>query len=275
MIRRAPAWLWPALAGAARGALRVALASLLLLPLAVLILLSSSKHWYWPALLPGEFQGRQWLSLIADTRGLQGIVLRSAGLGLGVAVLATSLGFVTSRSVARHGRGSLMAMLHLPFALSPVVVGVSLLYLFLRLHLAGHLAGVMLAQLIFAYAYAAILLAGFWTAEVQSLAEVALALGARRHELWRRVLAPLARPSLLVCLFQTFLISWFDYPLTLLIGEHRVTTLTVSLYQYFSSGDTRLAATCGLILLMPPLVVLTVHRQLLSASIATPEGGRR
>ena len=263
------------LAGALRGALQVALAGLLLLPLVVLVLLSLSKHWSWPALLPGEIQGLQWLRLIADTRGLGGVVLRSAGLGLGVAVLATSLGFVTSRSVALHGRGPLMAILHVPFALSPVVVGVSLLYLFLRLHLAGHVVGVMLAQLIFAYAYAAILLAGFWNAEVQSLTEVALALGARRLHLWRRVLAPLARPLLLVCLFQTFSISWFDYPLTLLIGESRVTTLTVSLYQYFSSGDTRLAATCGLILLAPPLLVLAIHRQLLLASIAGPEGGRR
>ncbi len=163
-----------------------------------------------------------------------------------------------------------MTLLHVPFAVSPVVVGVSLLYIFLRLNLAGHVAGVMLAQLIFAYAYAAILLSGFWTTRVQSLTDVAITLGADQPQVWRRVLAPMARPLLGVCLFQTFLISWFDYPITLLIGESRVATLTVALYQYFSSGDTRLAATCGLVLLAPPLLVLAIQRRLVPAGITSP-----
>jgi putative spermidine/putrescine transport system permease protein len=255
MIRRAVAWI---------------LSVCLVLPLGVLVLLSLARHWSWPALLPTDIQGRQWLRLIADRSALPAIVLRSAGMGLGVATFATVLGFVTSRSVAQHRhRGTLMTLLHVPFALSPVVVGVSLLYFFLRLNLAGHLLGVMLAQLIFAYAYAVILLSGFWTAEVQSLTELAVTLGADRRQIWRRVLAPLAQPLLGVCLFQTFLISWFDYPVTLLIGESRVATLTVTLYQYFSSGDMRLAGTCGLVLLAPPLLVLAIHRGMLSASIAT------
>jgi putative spermidine/putrescine transport system permease protein len=247
------------------------LAACLALPLLVLLLMSLARHWSWPALLPDGIEGRQWVALVADRTGLGVIVLRSAGMGLGVAALATVLGFVTSRSVARHRRrGALMTLLHVPFAVSPVVVGVSLLYLFLRLDLAGHVAGVMLAQLIFAYAYAAILLSGFWTARVQSLADVAITLGADPPQVWRRVLAPMARPLLGVCLFQTFLISWFDYPITLLIGESRVATLTVALYQYFSSGDTRLAATCGLVLLAPPFLVLAIQRRLLAAGIATP-----
>ena len=197
-------------------------------------------------------------------------MLRSLGMGMGVAVLATALGFATSRSVARHPRQYWrVAWLHLPFALSPVVVGVSLLYLFLRLHLAGHVAGVMLAQLVFAYAYAVILLSGFWNRQVQSLAELAVSLGAQRRQLWSRVWIPLARPLLGVCLFQTFLISWFDYALTLLVGDSQVATLTLELYQYFSSGDVRLAATCALLLLTPPLLALALNQRLLSAAVAT------
>jgi len=54
-----------------------------------------------------------------------------------------------------------------------------------------------------------------------------------------------------------------------LIGESRVATLTVTLYQYFSSGDMRMAATCGLVLLAPPLLLLAIQRRLLSVSIAS------
>ena len=183
MIRRAVTWL---------------LSACLVLPLGVLVLLSLARHWSWPALLPTDVQAGQWLSLIADGSGLGAIVLRSAGMGLCVAALATVLGFVTSRSVALHRRRSaLLTLLHVPFAVSPVVVGVSLLYLFLRLNLAGHVAGVMLAQLIFAYAYAVILLSGFWNVQVQSLTEVATALGAgrRARAAWRASASGLAPGS--------------------------------------------------------------------------------
>ena len=253
-----------------RGALVWALSGFLVLPLFLLALLSLTNHWTWPALLPAEFHSRQWQDLIADSNALGAAVLRSLGMGMGVAASATALGFVSSRSVAYHPRqGQLLALLHLPFAVSPVVVGVGLLYTLLRLHLAGHVAGVMLAQLIFAYAYAVILLSGFWNPQVLALAELAASLGAQRRQLWRQVLMPLARPLLVLCLFQTFLISWFDYALTLLIGNGQVATLTVSLYQYFNSGDIRLAATCSLLLLVPPLIALAVNHRLLSATVAT------
>ena len=255
MIRRALAW---------------ALSGFLVLPVFLLVLLSLTSHWTWPALLPTEFHARQWQDLIANSNALGAAVLRSLGIGIGVAVPATALGFLSSRSVWRHPRqGQLLALLHVPFAVSPVVVGVSLLYTLLRLHLAGHVAGVMVAQLIFAYAYAVILLSGFWNPQVLTLTELAVSLGAHHRQVWLHVLMPLARPLLVVCLFQTFLISWFDYALTLLVGSSQVATLTVSLYQYFNSGDIRLAATCSLLLLVPPLLALAINHRLLSATVAT------
>ena len=255
MIRRALAW---------------TLSALLVMPVILLVLLSITRHWTWPALLPTDLQWRQWQDLTAAASTLGAVALRSLGLGVGVAMVATVLGFLSSRSVAHHPwQGQLLVLLHLPFAVSPVVLGVSLLYAFLRLHLAGHIAGVMLAQLIFAYAYAVILLSGFWNSQVLTLAELAISLGAKRTQVWFRVLLPLARPLLFVCLFQTFMISWFDYALTFLIGDSQVTTMTVTLYQYFSSGDIRLAATCALLLLAPPLFALGINHRLLSATVVT------
>lgn len=246
-----------------------ALAVLLVLPLAMLIMLSLARHWTWPALLPTEWQTQQWRDFLADVGGLGAAVWRSVGMAIGVAVLATMLGFPTSRQLARHTqRGRLLALIHLPYALSPVVLGVSLLYAFLKLHLAGHVVGVMLAQLVFAYAYAVILLSGFWNQRTAALEDLASTLGAGHLQVWWAVMLPMARPLLTVCLFQTFLISWFDYPLTLLIGSGQVQTLTVRLYEYFSSGDVRLAATCALLLLVPPLLALLLNHQLISTPLA-------
>jgi len=230
------------------------------LPIGLLGLWSVTRRWPWPALLPTQWQLSAW-SDVLGTAGLGPTVLRSVAISTTVALGASIAGFLTSRSAARHARREgLYVFLHLPFVISPVVLGVSLDYLFLRLGVAERAAGVILGQGIVAYAYAVILLSGFWNERIRAFADGAATLGATGLQVWTRVLWPIARPLLAVCLLQTFLISWFDYALVLLIGGGRVVTLTTALYQYFASGDVRLAAACALLLVAPPLLALALHR---------------
>lgn len=252
-----------------RRALMLVVSLALLLPVLLLVLLSVSRHWPWPALLPHSWQWTQWRELLAGQAGLFRVLARSLGLSTSVALLATGLAFPTSRAVAGHRqRGRLLALSHIPFAMSPVVLGVALLYAFMQLGLAGRVLGVVAAQFIFAYAYAVLLLSGFWNDRVHDFAALASTLHADRWQVWRHVLLPMARPILGVCLFQTFLVSWFDYALVLLIGGGQITTLTMELYAYFGSGDLRLAATCALLLVFPPLLVLLIHHRLPATAVA-------
>src|SRR5258708_37058676 len=151
--------------------------------------------------------------MLTDAGSIQDAAWRSRGRAVGVSGLATALGFPSSRELGGlRRRGHLPALIHLPYALSPVVLGVSLLYVFLKLDLAGHIIGVMLAQLVFAYAYAVILMSGFWNSQTEAIVQVARTLGARPRQLCSRVLAPMATPMLTVWLLQTSLLSWVDDP---------------------------------------------------------------
>ncbi len=251
-----------------RRAAGIALWAAFLAPVALLLAWSFARRWPWPAPLPERWQALAWTGLAA-TGGLGAAALRSLGIAGTVALVATSLGFVTSRSAAEARSGvALRWLLHLPFALSPVVLGVGLEYSFLRAGLAGHMVGVALAQGILAYAYAVILFCGLWNARTRAYLDGAATLGATPRQAWIRVLLPIARPLVVLCLVQTFLISWFDYALVLLIGEGRVATLTTSLYQFLLAGDLRLAAASGLILLLPPVIALAVRAQRRPATFA-------
>lgn len=241
------------------------LAGVLVIPLLLLLLLSLARNWTYPALWPGELQWTQWSLLAADSQGLLTALIRSLGIGLAVAISATTLAFISSRRISLHNRrDALLTLALLPFAISPVVLGVSLNYGWIQLHLAGNIAGVMLAQFLFAYAYGVLLLQGFWNARIAALCELAASLGATEAQIWRRVRLPLALGLLGVCLFQTFLISWFDFALARLVGAGRVQTLPLKVFEYFGSGDFRLAAACGLLLVLPPFVALMANRRLLA-----------
>ena len=250
----------------------LALTAAFLAPVALLLVWSFAGRWPWPAPLPSRWRASAWIDL-AGTGGLGAAALRSLGIATTVAFAATGLGFVTCRSAAEaRSRDALRLLLHLPFALSPVVLGVGLEYSFLRAGLAGRTAGVVLAQSMLAYAYALILLSGLWNARTRAYLEGAATLGAAPRQGWVLVLLPIARPLLVLCFVQTFLISWFDYALVLLIGGGRVVTLTTSLYQFLLSGDLRLAAASALLLLLPPLVALAAHRHLRPTAFAADPG---
>lgn len=239
-------------------------------PLAALVLLSAAEAWRYPALWPTGFGSGQWRVLLSESGAITRAALNSAGIGSVVALLATIGGLFTSERIARHPRrGVLLTLAVLPFAASPVVLALSLNDGFIRLHLAGTAAGVIAAQTLFAYAYATLLLNSLWNPRLHALSELAVALGASRWQLWRRVRLPLTAPLLGVCLLQTFLMSWFDFALARLVGGGRVATLSVRVFEYFAAGDLRLAAACGLLLVAPPLLVLALNRDWLAWPLAT------
>ncbi|MBU6296709.1 MAG: ABC transporter permease subunit [Alphaproteobacteria bacterium] len=244
----------------------------LIVPVALLVVLSLTRYWIFPDIFPAQWQIEQWQRLFQGGSDLVPATMCSIGIATGVALTSTALAFPASRGICRlRRRGALLTLAHLPYAASPVVLGASLLYVFLRLHLADSVAGVMLAQFVFAFAYGIILLSSFWNTDVESLIGVAATLGARPVQVWLRVLVPRALPLLGICLFQTFLISWFDYALVLLVGGGLVDTLTIRLFQYFEAGDARLAATCALLLMAPPLLGLALNQRLLTAGLLFQE----
>ncbi len=66
---------------------------------------------------------------------------------------------------------------------------------------------------------------------------------------------------LLICFFQTFLISWFQYGLTLLIGAGKVQTLPIKVYDYVNEANIFYAAMASCLLILPPAALLWVNKR--------------
>ena len=244
--------------------LAVALTALIALPFVVLLMQSLARSWSYPALWPQRWQLEQWLVLGAAWPSLAAAAWRSLVLALLVALVATGAGFFTSRALTRSAlRQRWLALALLPFAVPPVVYALSLAQAYAALGLNGHYGGVLLAQLPFAYGYAVLLCRGYWTRHSRALDELALSLGARPAQVWWRVHVPLARGLLGVCLFQTALMSWFDFALVRVIGAGHVETLTLKVFDYLGAGDLRQAAAAALLLLGPPCLALLANPRLL------------
>lgn len=235
--------------------------SLLVFPLFLILLFSVGSQWVFPQLIP-NFQLETWKNLLANKELLSGILL-SFAISIVVATLSTAAAFVVSRYISLlPGANKWLTFAYFPFALSPIIYAVCLLFYFNYFDLAGTVFGVIVAQFLILFPYGIIVCSGFWNKRIHDLEALTTTLGGNRKTRWKDVLWPMGKEILGVCFFQSFLISWFDYGMTQFIGVGQVKTLTMYVYAYIGEANPYLAAVASSLLILPPLVFLIINKRL-------------
>lgn len=240
------------------------IATACILPIIILFLLSFSRNWVFPNLLPQSFSANNWKDAFSKGNGIGKSLWLTLFISLSVACLATGAGFFASKLIAYHRqRKTLLMLAYLPFILSPVILAVCLKYFFIKMDLAGNIAGVILANLIIAFPYSVIFFIGFWNRELQQYEALVKTMGGSARDTFSKVIIPFAKPMLLICFFQSFLIAWFEYGLTSVIGYGKVQTLTIKVYQFVTEANIFYAALSCCLLVIPPVILLWINKKII------------
>lgn len=238
------------------------LATLFILPFAYLLVLAAAGDWRYPLVLPESWTLDHVEQLFGS--GLPGAAGLSIFISVAVALGATVAGYWTARSIAKDPRRKrLLAMAYFPYALSPVVYASCLQYYFVWSNLSGTVPGVIISQFLIVFPFAVILLVNHWDEKLMALEQLAYTLGSSSWQAMRRVLLPVSKDMLLLCFFQCFLISWFEYGLTSVIGVGKVQTLTLKVFQYIGESNASLAALSSCLLIFPPVILLWINKSIL------------
>ena len=226
-------------------------------PLVALGAASLSRAWFYPDLLPRHLDLSAWQDLLGAGGPLPAALLNSLVLATTCAALSALLGAPAARALAslRGSRaGALKGALVVLPVLPPVLLGAGTHYFFLATALAGTLPAVLLAHLMITLPYATIVLLGAVRTTDPRLEAVAATLGASSTRRAWRVRVPLLWPSLLLVLLFSFLISWGQYGLTLVVGEGRIQTLPTLVFSYVRGGNETYAAVAGVLMALPALL---------------------
>jgi putative spermidine/putrescine transport system permease protein len=238
------------------------LAIFFITPIITLFFLSFSRDWRYPHILPENFSLENWSYLFLSGGNIGPSFILSLIIALSVATFSTFLGFITSKYIAYHRyRRQLLMLTYFPFALSPVIFALCLKYYFIKLSLVGNLEGIILAQLIIAFPYSVIFFTGFWNQKIKQYQDLVSTLGGTNAYAFRKIVMPLAQSLILVCFFQCFLISWFEFGLTSVIGYGKVETLTIKVFQFISEANIFYAALSCCLLILPPVILLWFNKK--------------
>lgn len=134
--------------------------------------------------------------------------------------------------------------------------------IFIRLGLNNTVTGVIIAHLICSLPYAVRLIQDGMEASGKKLEEQARVLGASPVKAFVKVSLPILAPVIVSAVSMSYIVSFSQYFLTLLIGGGNVQTFTIVMVPYLQGGDRNIACVYSTIFLAVTLLVFTVFEAL-------------
>lgn len=197
-------------------------------PIAVVILMSfndnsGSRNVY-------SFQGftlDNWTNMCGPD-GMCEAVLRSIGIGLAATLVATALGTLAAFALVRHdfrGRSAMNTIIFLPMASPEIVMGSSLLALFVAGGFGGRLGlvTIFIAHVMFCLSFVIVTVKARLAGLDANLEQAAMDLYASEATTFWRITFPLVMPGIAAAALLSFSLSFDDFIITNLNAGQTVT----------------------------------------------------
>ena len=210
----------------------------LLLPIAVVILFSFNQpigkfNYTWQGFTWDNW--RYWDGI----PGIRSSIVLSLQIALIASIVATALGTLIALALVRYGfrgRGTTNILIFLPLSTPEIVLGASLLTLFLNLNVVFGFWTILIAHIMFCISFAVVTVKARLVGFDRHLEEAAMDLGANEWTTFRKVTLPLSAPAILAALLLCFAISIDDFVVTYFNSGPEVT------FPLFVWGAARIGA---------------------------------
>ena len=197
----------------------------LMLPIAVVVIFSFNSpagrfNYVWQG-----FTLDNWLNWDA-VPGIKDSIVLSLEIGLLATLVATALGTLIALALVRHqfrGRGTTNVLIFLPMSTPEIVLGASLLTLFLTSRTATGFGTILVAHVMFIVSYVVVTVKARLIGFDRHLEEAAADLGANEWTTFRKVTLPLIAPAILSAALLGFAISIDDFVITYFVAGSETT----------------------------------------------------
>jgi spermidine/putrescine transport system permease protein len=205
-----------------------------------------------------EFSTEAW----TNPCGAQGIC-ESLGLSLQVGIIAslaaTALGTMIAFALGRYrfrGRSATNLLIFMPMATPEVVMGSSLLTLFLMLGVPSGRTAILIAHIMFCVSFVVVAVKARVATLDPKLEEAAADLGANPTQTFLRVTLPLAAPGIAAGALLAFSLSFDDYIITKFNASPSSITFPMYVWGASASGVPVQVYVIGTIMFLLALIVV-------------------
>jgi spermidine/putrescine transport system permease protein len=197
----------------------------LFLPIAVMILFSFNN--------PRGRQNVTWQGFTIDNYlsvwsrpDITGPMVNSLIVAIAATLVATALGTLIGLALTRYefrGRGPLNLLIYVPMATPEIILGASLLAMWVSLDAQRGLPTIIVAHVMFNISFVVVTVRARIAGFNRSLEEAAMDLGANEWTTFRKVTLPLIFPGILAAAMLAFALSIDDYVITSFVSGQTTT----------------------------------------------------
>ncbi|HEX6945887.1 MAG TPA: ABC transporter permease [Acidimicrobiia bacterium] len=197
--------------------------------------------------------------------GVQGLwdgMLTSLRLAFLSSAIGTVLGTLIALSLGRYsfrGRGATNVFLFLPMATPEVVMGSSILALFLVLGLNQGFLTLLISHIVFIISYVVLTVKARIQGFDRHLEEAAMDLYATEWETFRRVTLPLIMPGVFAAFLLGFALSFDDFIISNFNSGPRVQTLPLWIFGAAQRGIPPEANVLGTVIFVVTVVIMLLN----------------
>lgn len=208
----------------------------------------------------------KWYEALFANQQLLDAALNSVLLALAAATLATVIGTIGAIALFRYrfrGQATLSGLLYVLLLTPDIVLGISLLVLFIALGISLGLGSLVLAHVTFCLPFTVVTvysrLAGF----DNRILEAARDLGASEFTAIRRVLLPLAMPAIVAGWLLSFTLSLDDVVVSYFVSGPEFEILPLKIYSMVRLGFKPEVNALALLLFLLSLAIVLLSQLLL------------
>ena len=238
---------------------------------------SPTLRWYVRLFENEQLLGAAWISLQI-----------AAMTATGAVILGTLAGLVLTRFGPFRGRALLSAMTTAPLVMPEIIMGITMLLLFVSLEqLIGWPTGrgmltIVIAHITFTMAYVTVVIQSRLAGFDDALEEAARDLGARPVTVFFRITLPLIAPALVSGWLLAFTLSWDDVVISQFVAGPGSSTLPMEIFSRVRRGvspDINALATIMVLIVATGVVASTVwmkrqeRKRLLEEQMARSDAG--
>jgi spermidine/putrescine transport system permease protein len=206
----------------------------------------------------------QWYARLFERQDILDGLKSSLIVATSSTVLSTILGTWMALALSRHrfvGRRIVEALLYVPIVTPEIVVGISLLTLFILFGLPLGLATVVTAHVAFNISFVVVVVLARLRGMDGSLEEAAMVLGADEITAFWRVTVPQLWPGILSGALLAFTMSFDDYVITSFVTGPGSSTLPVVVYTMVRKNiEPSINAISAIVLVGTTMLVLVAER---------------
>jgi len=242
----------------------------LLLPIAIVIAFSFNNptgrfNYVWQGFTWNNW--RYW----DGVPGLRGAIELSLEIAVIASLVATALGTLVALALVRYGfrgRGATNLLIFLPLSTPEIVLGASLLTLFLNANVAFGFWTILIAHIMFCISFAVVTVKARLVGFDRHLEEAAMDLGANEWATFQKVTLPLIAPAILAALLLCFAISIDDFVVTYFNSGTRIT------FPLFVWGSARIGAPPQINVIGTAIFVVAVGLMVTNVLVQNRRGKR-